>query len=515
MIPEIGISLLAVAGFGLALWVCQVTATTDQALDTSLAGLMSMLDHGMDDDAKEVAVRRAGFALIAAGFGLLWRLGVALAAAAAPILLADALGLVSRDAVFRLMVRLDWLLVVSVAAVALGALARRWRPPAEERDTSTTRYSRVEQFLHGVAFASPRVLKAVSRIEDRLLSEPADEPAAPPVFVTSLARGGTTALLNALHDVPGVATHTYRDMPFLTAPILWNRVAGGKRRRVVRRERAHGDGLEIDLDSPEAFEEVVWRMFWPDKYRGSSIALWRAEDHREDAEQFLQRHMGKVVAARRVQAGEDTPTPDRYCSKNNTNIARVPYLTRAFPGCRIVVPIRRPESHAASLLRQHTNFLRLQAEDPFVRRYMRDIGHFEFGLIHQPMHFPGFDPERYDPATPDYWLAYWLHAFRDVLEHSASCVLVSQDDLRSTPQETMSSLCAELDLAEPALQFAAYFRSSPDESPTDLYDQRLYGEAAELSRELEAVSLSGRVRRARSRESGCGSSEPPGSGLSQ
>lgn len=494
MIAEIGISLLAVAGFGLALWGCRVTATTENALDTSLAGLMSMLDSGLDDDAKEVAVRRAGIALIAAGFGLLWRLGVALAIAAAPILLADGLGLVSRDAVLRLMVRLDYVLVVSVAAVALGALARRWRPPAAERDAPTTRYSRVEQFLHGVAFASPKILKAASRTEDRLLSASADEASHPPVFVTSLARGGTTAVLNALHDVPGVATHTYRDMPFLTAPTLWNRLAGGNRRRVVRRERAHGDGLEIDLDSPEAFEEVVWRMFWPEKYRGPSIALWREEDRNENAEQFLQRHMGKVIRARRVQGADGTVAPGRYCSKNNTNIARLPYLTQAFPGCRIVVPIRRPESHAASLLRQHTNFLRRQAEDPFVRRYMRDIGHFEFGLIHTPILFPGFDTERYDPATPDYWLAYWIHAFRHVVEHSASCVLVSQDDLRSTSQETMSSLCEELDLVRPPLQFAAYFRSSPDHSRTDLYDPQLHEEAAELYRELEAVALSGKVR---------------------
>ncbi len=491
MIAEVVVSLLAVAGFALALWGCRVTATTDRALDTTLAGLMSMLDPGLDDDAKEVAVRRAGFALIAAAFGLLWRLAVALAAAAAPILLADALGLVSRDAVFRLMMRLDWILVVSVAAVALGALDRRWRPPDEERATSTTRYSRVEQFLHGVAFATPKVLTAASRIEDRLLSEPADEPSAPPIFVTSLARGGTTAMLNALHDVPGIATHTYRDMPFLTAPTLWNRLAGGRRRRVVRRERAHGDGLEIDLDSPEAFEEVVWRMFWPDKYRGSSIDLWREDDRNEDAEQFLHRHMEKVIHARRVQAGDGPAAAVRYCSKNNTNIARLRYLTQAFPGCRVVVPIRRPASHAASLLRQHTNFLRLQAEDPFIRRYMRDIGHFEFGLIHQPMMFAGFDAERYDPATPDYWLAYWIHACRDVLEHSASCVLVSQDDLRSSPQATMSSLCDELDLGQPPLQFAGYFRSGPDESPTDLYDQRLHDEAAELHRELEAVAVSG------------------------
>jgi hypothetical protein len=141
------------------------------------------------------------------------------------------------------------------------------------------------------------------------------------------------------------------------------------------------------------------------------------------------------------------------------------------------------------LLRQHQNFLKLQAEDDFIKRYMRDIGHFEFGQIHKPFQFPGFDAEIYDPAIGDYWLNYWIHAFREILEHSDSCIFVLQDDLRSSPQVTMTTLCSALDLAQGPLQFATYFRSSPDQSRTDLYNQRLYEEAEELYRELERSSL--------------------------
>lgn len=489
MIREISISLLALAGFGLALWWCRIVAATEHAVHLSMAGLMSMLDSELDDAAKEVAVRRAGIDLIVASLNILWRLCVALAAAAAPILVVDALGLVSRDAVLELMLRLDYIVIVSVIAMVLAVMLRRWRPAAAERVPANNRYSMADRFLHAIAFSSPRVLRTASWIEDRVIPRCAQAPSAPPVFVTSLARGGTTALLTALHDIPGLAIHTYRDMPFLTAPSLWNRLAGGRMRQVDRHERAHGDGLEIDLDSPEAFEEVLWKMFWPEKYRESSIALWRAEDRKDDAEQFLRRHMEKVIRARRVQGRDDAAGPARYCSKDNTNIARLPFLVEAFPGCRIVVPVRRPESHAASLLAQHRNFLALQTGDDFVRRYMRDIGHFEFGLIHKPIRFPGFDAERFRPDTADYWLHYWIHAFREVLEHRTSCVLVTQDDLRSAPHETMTALCDALDLPHASLQFAGYFRSSPDESRTDLYDQQLYEEAADLYRELEAVAL--------------------------
>lgn len=494
MILEILVSLLAVAGFGLALWWTGIASVARNAMRMVMTGLSSMMDSELTDNAKEVAVRRAGLGLIVASFNIFWRFCVALAAAAAPILLADAIDLTASDAVLALMLRLDYIIVVSVVAIGLVEYFRRRRTVAAETVAEQNRYSTADRFFHLVAFSSPVVLKTASWIEDRLLSAPAREPSAAPIFVTSLARGGTTALLNALHDVPGVATHTYRDMPFLTAPSLWNRLAGGRKRSVDRHQRAHGDGLEIDLDSPEAFEEVIWRLFWPEKFRANSIALWRVEDRKPDAESFFKRHMAKVIRARLGRGGDDAGPTSRYCSKNNANIARIPYLVEAFPDCRVIVPVRRPESHAASLLRQHRNFLKLQSEDSFVQRYMRDIGHFEFGRIHKPIQFPGFDAERYDPATGDYWLDYWIHAFREIRTHRDSCLFVLQDDLRSSPQQTMTGLCAAADLDQAAIEFSGYFRPGADHSPADLYDPRLYEEAADLYRELETDARSARAR---------------------
>ncbi len=489
MIPALAISLLAVAGFALVLSRCQLGGVMEDAVELSTAGVMAMLDRDLDDAEKEVAVRRAGLDLIVASWRLLWRLGLALAAAAVPVLLADAVGLVPRHTVLELMLRLDYVLAVSVVAVVGTMVVRRWRPADAEATPETNAYSTADRLLHAMAFARPGVLRAASRLEDRVVRDAADEPTAPPIFVTSLARAGTTALLNALHDVPGIATHTYRDMPFLTAPSLWYRLAGGDRRQVARHERAHGDGLEIDLDSPEAFEEVVWRLFWPDKYGRSAIGLWGPDDRSDEAEQFLRRHMGKVIRARRVQGQDDLADTARYCSKNNANIARLDLLPEAFPDCRIVVPVRRPECHAASLLRQHDNFLRQQADDDFVRRYMRDLGHFEFGRIHRPILFPGFDPGRHDPATGDYWLDYWIHTFREVLAHADRCVLVAQDDLRAAPQETMRALCDELALPGAARPFADYFRPGRDEASTDGYDPRLLDEAMDVYRELASLTV--------------------------
>jgi hypothetical protein len=487
MILEILVLFLAVAGFGFSLWYFRVTSLATGAIDGAMAGLSAMTDSALDDDAKEAAVRRAGFGLIAAAVGMIWRFGLALFLSALPILLADLVGLVSRDKVFALMMRLDYLLYVSALSILLGALLRRLIP-ATSTPESRFRYSATDRFFHVIAFASPSVLMAASRIEDFLIGRSIRPPVHPPIFITSLPRGGTTAVLNAMHDLPGVATHKYRDMPFLTAPNLWGRLSGGQRRRVSRHQRAHGDGLDIDLDSPEALEEAIWKMFWPARFRGPTIPLWHKDSRKPEADQFLSRHMAKVIHARIKATRLHTPV-SCYCSKNNANIARIPYLLQAFPGCRIVVPVRRPECHAGSLLRQHENFLKLQDADPFIARYMRDIGHFEFGLIHKPIEFPGFSAQRFDPMSCNYWLAYWLHAFREILVHRDHCIFVLQDDLRASPQATMMALCRELQLDCGSLGFAHYFHTREDVAPADIYAPGIYKAAAETYEKIARVAL--------------------------
>ncbi|WP_171236693.1 sulfotransferase [Ruegeria sp. HKCCA6837] len=486
MILIVAVSLFAVGGFAFVLWRTNIFEAANDVVSTSMSGVASLVDSQLSDDAKEQAVRRAGLKLIVGGFNLAWRVILALAAAALPIYLAEFLGLTSSSAVFDVMLRLDYIVIVSVGAVVVAKVVQRFRAGPKAQEADGTLYSPVEQFVHNLAFSSPAVLKTASWAEEKLPSQSKADEARQPIFVTSLARGGTTAVLNALHDAPDIATHIYRDMPFMTAPLLWNKLAGGKKRGVSRRQRAHGDGLEIDLDSPEAFEEVIWKMFWPQKYQGASIPLWAAEEVDQDADQFMRRHMSKIVRARTVQSAADEPPKSRYCSKNNANIARIPYLLTAFPDCRIVVPVRRPESHAQSLLRQHRNFCAQQSEDAFIARYMGDIGHYEFGKIHKPFLFPGFDPAGQDADTPDYWLEYWTHAFRHVLEHKDKCILLLQDDLRASPGPAMMQLYQALDLDPGGQVFERYFHSKQDVAETGDFDPGKFRDATEVYDALKA-----------------------------
>lgn len=495
MITALVVSLLAVAAFGLGLWKSGIVSVARSSVSTALSGVSAMTDSALDDDAKEAAVRKAAFALLGAALSLAIRFAVVLLVTAIPIFLADTLGLTSVDAVMSLMLRWDYILVVSGLAIVLAQVlrrrAKRAASAAAQRDTATgsvNNYSDVDRFLHGIAFSGPTIQKRVSRIEDWVMGRP-DVAPEPPIFVTSLARGGTTALLNGLTQIPGIATHTYRDMPFLTAPILWDRLAGGSKRSVTRRDRAHGDGLTIDLDSPEAFEEAIWKMHWPEKYGPDGITLWTATDRDQQADSFLSDHMAKIIRAR---FGQSPKPPVRYCSKNNANIGRLAYLPEAFPGCEIVVPLRQPTRHAASLHRQHLNFLTLQGEDDFVRKYMSDIGHFEFGHIYTPLGFPEFDVSQYDPQTPNHWLAYWISAFRAVEERAASdqrLILVTQDSLREDPQGTMTKLADRLGLPLSDETFETTFRSTPDVGDDDPFCPDLVKAAQDIYEKLRLRAL--------------------------
>ena len=124
-------------------------------------------------------------------------------------------------------------------------------------------YSRLDRLIHRLAFYTPGIQLAAADIERAAFARSYRQ-ASPsqPIFITSLPRAGTTVLLELLHRFQPLASHVYRDMPFVLAPTLWSRLSGPFRKEAAPRERAHKDGVTIGYDSPEAVEEVFWRSFW-------------------------------------------------------------------------------------------------------------------------------------------------------------------------------------------------------------------------------------------------------------
>ena len=207
--------------------------------------------------------------------------------------------------------------------------------------TFQDRYSTSARLLHRLAFSTIPFQKALADIEDRLYAgRLAAIELVRPVFITSLPRAGTTLLLELLSGLDSFAAHTYRQMPFVLTPLVWNAVSRRFQTAPVVLDRAHGDGMTVGFDTAEAFEEVVWRAFWPEKYLADRIVPWRADDTDAEGEfePFLKNHMRKLIALRANGAGAQV----RYVSKNNANIARIPKITRLFPDAVILVPFRQP-----------------------------------------------------------------------------------------------------------------------------------------------------------------------------
>lgn len=301
-------------------------------------------------------------------------------------------------------------------------------------------YSALDRLVHNIAFSSRSAQIALSGVEDKLFSRQLNRIQADrPVFVSALPRAGTTLLLEMLESSGEFGVHIYRDMPLLLTPLLWSKLSGSFRQSDEPRERAHGDGMMVSVESPEAFEETLWAEFWPDQYKEAWVEPWHPRFKHEQFEDFFRQHFKKILLLRQTV----DKRPERYLSKNNMNIGRLEYILKAFPDAQIVVPFRTPLQHAASLLKQHLGFLKLHEEDEFARRYMREIGHYDFGHNLKPINFNGW-VQRYPELKPthlDFWLRYWVEAYQAIFERSNPAIrLFDFDVFTHQPEASLGRL---------------------------------------------------------------------------
>lgn len=312
-----------------------------------------------------------------------------------------------------------------------------------------TRYGRMDRFLHRVAFRLDRTQVRLADLESEIFRDRlAGIPVNSPIFISALPRSGTTMLLRLLWRTGRFATHLYRDVPFVLCPMLWERFSESFIVDDISRERDHGDGIEVSADSPEAFEEMVWKQFWPGHYRSDRIVPWTASEENGAFESFFESHMRKIIALRR-QGPKDRR---RYLSKNNVNIARLAAPPGPLRRGTILVPFREPVQHAASMFLQHRRFTRLHAKDKFLQRYMEAVGHHEFGAELKPIDFGGWLDDTVDPDEFEFWLRYWTAAYRYVLEHAGpTCRTLSYRALHQEPESTLRAVAELVEVPEAEL----------------------------------------------------------------
>lgn len=310
---------------------------------------------------------------------------------------------------------------------------------------SEREYSAADRLFHQIALSGRATPELFFDIEKMLHADGCpDATDGAHIFVSGLARAGTTVLTRMLYDTGELASLTYRDMPLVMAPNLWRALSGGSQKSMEKRERAHGDGLLVDFDSPEALEEVFWRTFCGPDYIGAhALQPMRAEaDVIDDFRLYV-----ALILKRYGRA--------RYLSKNNNSILRLSSIAAAFPQATILIPFREPGAQAASLLAQHQRFLKVHAEDPFSRRYMDWLAHHEFGANHRRFAFDGAGSEDFgDPSRLDYWADLWIDVHRRLLkaaeELGSRAIFFSHERLLANPRTVRLRLFERLGLAASA-----------------------------------------------------------------
>tara|TARA_B100000886_G_scaffold169474_2_gene116045 strand:+ start:495 stop:1469 length:975 start_codon:yes stop_codon:yes gene_type:complete len=248
-------------------------------------------------------------------------------------------------------------------------------------------YSWLQQKLHHFALSSQFMREVMFDVENSVISvnQTIDEH----VFVSGLARSGTTILLNALYESDDFASLSYRDMPFVLAPNLWSKLSLNKK-DIELIERAHGDGIKVSSKSPEAFEEVFWMTF--------------DEDDKETEKKFKNY----------VRLINNKYHKERYLSKNNQNIRRIELISNTFPNSKILIPFRNPTQQAYSLLSQHKKFIEDSKKDNFIYDYMKWIGHKEFGPNYNPIQNKNLSFK--DDLNINHWLEQWYLTYQNCYE---------------------------------------------------------------------------------------------------
>ena len=285
-------------------------------------------------------------------------------------------------------------------------------------------YSFLDQALHKLALNYNSIAELSYTLDQKLVpTAPSKLLADRHVFVSGLARAGTSVLMRKFYATGNYHSLTYRDMPFVLAPNLWKKFTSLSNRQLADSERAHGDNLQVNLDTPECFDEVFWRVFSGDDYiQANSMTPYQPEQ--QVVEQFAQ-----YIHAVLYSGGAEEK---RYLSKNNNNLLRLPAITASLPNALIVVPFREPIQHANSLLKQHLNFCALQEKDKFTLSYMSWLGHHEFGLGHIPFQFDTANNQHKQLNNINYWLKLWCSTYSWIENHTTeSMVYVCYEDLCS------------------------------------------------------------------------------------
>jgi hypothetical protein len=367
--------------------------------------------------------------------------------------------------------------------------------PNSNADANIFQVSASMAFFSWLICEHPSIWRRLGNLETAIIADRLDEVAiSKPVYVSGLARSGSTILLEILNEAPGVVSQRYRDFPPVFTPYAWNTMLRYMSTgQSAPAERAHKDGIMVTQDSPEAMEEPLWMSFFPHAHDPSQSNVIMPGDPDQGFADFYRAHIRKLLA---VHEG------NRYLAKANYQITRLEYLLDLFPEARFVLPVREPSTHIASLMKQHELFARGQADNARARDHLRRVGHYEFGLDRVPINtgdnaraaeIMALWSNGQDVAA---WAAYWHDLYTFVADRIEANPLLARatrlvlfEDLCTRPREILDQIFAhcELEVSESFRADAAARIAAPTYYKSKFSDAELYTIGSQTGETLERI----------------------------
>ncbi len=266
-------------------------------------------------------------------------------------------------------------------------------------------YNLIQKILHDILLSNRFIKKSLFEIEKIFYLKKSNLKVTNSnhLFITGLPRSGTTILLNFFYNTDKFTSLLYKNMPFVMSPNLFDKF--NKEKKFEKKERPHKDGIYVDLNSPESFDEIFFSSF----------------SEKEIINEFP--NYLKLI----LLNSKNT----RYLSKNNFNYKRIGLILSILPQSIFLLPFRDPIQHSKSLLMQHEHFLKLQNKNSFIKRYMNYLGHKEFGLLHKSWN----EPIKYKNISHiNYWLEQWYLFYSNLFskfKENNNCYFVKYESLNS------------------------------------------------------------------------------------
>lgn len=293
------------------------------------------------------------------------------------------------------------------------------------------------------------------------------------MIVTGLARAGTTSMLNHMVKLGGLSSLNYANMPLVLAPKSWAKVY--KPKSGETKERSHGDGIKIGLDSNEALEEFFFKAVTNDSFIKKDVLV----EHELSEDQY-----SEYLDYQSVVRSSDE---DMYIAKNNNFLLRYATLRKHNEKFTAVIMFRHPLYHAKSLMSKHREFTKMQEDDVFMLEYMNWLGHHEFGLNHKQFDFSGNGATSGDTEELDYWLQVWINYYSKAVQiEDESTVWVAYDAFCERPSEVVKAICTK---AGHQCNVPEITSHSNSRAVKDAYNEELLAEAMAIYEKLAARSL--------------------------